>query len=146
VEQRTLAFSLRMSSATDALTMIQEAFGAYRAVVADCSEVVQAPAWAEVGEILRSFENILSGLVASGEVLVALGEQTKLKPPAEASCVASMWQWPSTADGRPADTRFTAHHAYVDAGWKWSAGRIAQDQPARRPRSPGTTPRSATGS
>ena len=35
VEQRTLALPLRMPSATQALAMMQEAFGAYRAVVSD---------------------------------------------------------------------------------------------------------------
>jgi hypothetical protein len=45
VEQRVPAFSLRLPSAADALTMIQEAFGAYRAVIADCPEAVQAAAW-----------------------------------------------------------------------------------------------------
>ena len=73
VEQCTPAFSLRMRSAIDALTMIQEAFGAYRAVVADCPEAVQAAAWAEVGNVLRSFETAMTGFVAVGEVLVASG-------------------------------------------------------------------------
>ena len=72
LDQRTLTLSLRMPSATDALTMMQEAFGAYRAVVADCPEAVRVTAWAEVAEMLKSFETS-AGFVASGEVLVASG-------------------------------------------------------------------------
>jgi hypothetical protein len=73
LEQCTLALSLRMPSATEALTMMQEAFGAYRAVVADRPEAVRLDAWAEVGEMLKSFETTSAGFVAPGEVLVASG-------------------------------------------------------------------------
>jgi hypothetical protein len=63
VEQRTLDVPLRMPSAADALTMMREAFGAYRAVVSDSPEAVQAAAWAEVAETLTSFETS-TGFVA----------------------------------------------------------------------------------
>ena len=72
VEQRTLAVALRMASARQALTMMQEAFGAYRAVVSDRSEAVRAAAWAEVAEMLSAFETG-TGFVAPAEVLVAAG-------------------------------------------------------------------------
>ncbi|HEU4342193.1 MAG TPA: class I SAM-dependent methyltransferase [Candidatus Binatia bacterium] len=72
VEQRTLALPLRMPSAAQALTMMQEAFGAYRAVVSDCPEVVRVAAWAEVAETLKRFETP-NGFVAPAEVLVAAG-------------------------------------------------------------------------
>ena len=72
VEQRTLALPLRMPSATQALAMMQEAFGAYRAVVSDCSEAIRSAAWAEVAETLKSFETG-AGFVAPAEVLVAAG-------------------------------------------------------------------------
>jgi hypothetical protein len=62
-----------MPSAADALAMMQEAFGAYRAVVADCPEAVQAAASAEIGEMLKSFETSHTGFVGSAEVLVAPG-------------------------------------------------------------------------
>ena len=70
VEQRTLALPLRMPSATQALAMMQEAFGAYRAVVSDRREAVRVAAWTEVAETLKTFE-IPTGFVASAEVLVA---------------------------------------------------------------------------
>ena len=73
LEQRPLTLSLRMPSATEALTMMQEAFGAYRAVVDDCPEAVRAAAWAEVAEMLKSFETTSAGFVAPAEVLVASG-------------------------------------------------------------------------
>jgi SAM-dependent methyltransferase len=72
VEQRTLALPLRMPSATQALAMMQEAFGAYRAVVGDSSEAVRVAAWAEVAETLKTFETA-TGIVAAAEVLVAAG-------------------------------------------------------------------------
>jgi len=72
VEQRTLALPLRMPSATQALAMMQEAFGAYRAVVSDRPEAVRLAAWAEVAETLKTFETP-TGFVAPAEVLVAAG-------------------------------------------------------------------------
>ncbi len=36
--------------------MMQEAFGAYRAVVAGLGEAERRAAWAEVGEVLAGFE------------------------------------------------------------------------------------------
>src|SRR5262245_6407706 len=47
VQQRIMALPLRMPSAAQALAMMQEAFGAYRAVVSDCPETVQETAWAD---------------------------------------------------------------------------------------------------
>ena len=52
--------------------MMQEAFGAYRAVVSDCSEAIRIAAWAEVAETLQSFETT-TGFEAPAEVLVAAG-------------------------------------------------------------------------
>jgi SAM-dependent methyltransferase len=71
-EQRTLTPPLRMPSAAQALAMMQEAFGAYRAVLSDSPEPVRAAAWAEVGETLRTFEST-GGFVAPSEVRVAAG-------------------------------------------------------------------------
>jgi SAM-dependent methyltransferase len=72
VVQRDLDTPLRLPSATEALTMMQEAFGAYRAVLAESPETVQAAAWAEVAEALKSFETP-EGFIAPAEVLVAAG-------------------------------------------------------------------------
>jgi ubiquinone/menaquinone biosynthesis C-methylase UbiE len=75
VEQRTLTLPLHMPSAAQALAMMQEAFGAYRAIVSDRPEGVRVAAWAEVAEALRSFETPAE-FVAPAQVLVAAG----LKP------------------------------------------------------------------
>jgi hypothetical protein len=72
VEQRIFAVSLQMPSAAQALVMMQDAFGAYRAVVSDRPELVRAAAWAEVAETLKTFETP-TGFVGSAEVLVAAG-------------------------------------------------------------------------
>jgi hypothetical protein len=53
--------------------MMQEAFGAYRAVVVDSPEAVQVAAWANVGEILKSFQTRSTPFAGSGEALVASG-------------------------------------------------------------------------
>jgi ubiquinone/menaquinone biosynthesis C-methylase UbiE len=49
--------TFRLSSAAEALEMIQQAFGAYRAVVADLDPEARAAAWSEVGNCLRQFED-----------------------------------------------------------------------------------------
>lgn len=70
VEQSTVAVPLRMDTAERALTMMQDAFGAYRAVLSESSEEVRAAAWAEVGAFLETFRTE-AGFVAPAEVLVA---------------------------------------------------------------------------
>ncbi|HEX5816819.1 MAG TPA: class I SAM-dependent methyltransferase [Methylomirabilota bacterium] len=75
VEQRIVAVPLRMPSAAQALTMIQEAFGAYRAVVSDRPEAVRAAAWAEVAGTLRTFDGP-AGFVGPAEVVVAAGARS----------------------------------------------------------------------
>lgn len=72
IEERTLAVRLRMPSAAQALEMMQEAFGAYRAVVSDQPQPVRAAAWAEVAQVLEGFTDA-SGFAAPAEVLVAAG-------------------------------------------------------------------------
>jgi SAM-dependent methyltransferase len=69
VEQRTVEVPLRMGSAREALLLMQEAFGAYRAVVADQPEAVQAAAWREVGELLETLTTP-EGFVAPSQVVV----------------------------------------------------------------------------
>ena len=75
VERRTVAVSLRLPSAARALAMMQDAFGLYRAVLADCDEAVRTAAWSEVEELLRSFETP-NGFSAPAEVLVAAGARS----------------------------------------------------------------------
>jgi SAM-dependent methyltransferase len=72
VEQRSLDVPLRMSSTAEALTMMKEAFGAYRAVIGDCPQAVRAAAWAEVAETLKTVETT-AGFIGPAEVLVAAG-------------------------------------------------------------------------
>jgi ubiquinone/menaquinone biosynthesis C-methylase UbiE len=70
VVRREIKIPMVMRSAMDALQMMQEAFGAYRAVMSDCSEEVRKAAWAEVAEMLKSFETD-GKFVAPSELLVA---------------------------------------------------------------------------
>ena len=72
VEERTITLALRMPSATQTLTMMQDAFAAYRAVVSNSPEDVRVAAWSEVGATLAAFESA-NGFVAPAEVLVAAG-------------------------------------------------------------------------
>lgn len=72
IDLQVHAIPLRMPSAAQALAMMQEAFGAYRAVINDSPEDVRTAAWAEVAETLLSFETA-AGFSAPGEALVATG-------------------------------------------------------------------------
>lgn len=47
---------LRLASAAQALEMMQQAFGAYRAVVQDLDAKARADAWSEVGEYIERFD------------------------------------------------------------------------------------------
>jgi SAM-dependent methyltransferase len=57
VKTRVVRAQLRLASAVEALEMMQQAFGAYRAVVADLDPEARAAAWSEVGDCLRQFED-----------------------------------------------------------------------------------------
>jgi ubiquinone/menaquinone biosynthesis C-methylase UbiE len=72
VETRTVQASLELPSASDALQMMQQAFGAYRGVVADLGDAERSRAWEEVGECLKQYE---SGgrFTASFEFLIGAG-------------------------------------------------------------------------
>lgn len=56
VKTQAVRASLVLPSASDALHLMQEAAGAYRAVVADLSDTERSKAWNEVYECLRQFE------------------------------------------------------------------------------------------
>jgi hypothetical protein len=47
---------LRLASVSAALEMMQQAFGAYRAVVTGLSDAEKSKAWGEVYECLKQFE------------------------------------------------------------------------------------------
>lgn len=75
VEERYLIAPLRLGSAAQALSMMREAFGAYRAVVSECSEPVRSAAWEDVARVLESFETD-EGFVGKAEVLIAAGRKS----------------------------------------------------------------------
>ena len=56
VETRTVHALLKLPSTSQALEMMQQAFGAYRAVVADLGEAERSKAWLEVYECLKQFD------------------------------------------------------------------------------------------
>lgn len=56
IDTRVVRAPLELSSANDALEMIQQAFGAYRAVIADLNDDEKATAWSEVLQTLTQFE------------------------------------------------------------------------------------------
>jgi SAM-dependent methyltransferase len=70
IEQRTVDVPLRTPSVAETLTMMQQGFGAYRAVINDSPPAQRDAAWAEVAETLATFETE-KGFVAPAEVLVA---------------------------------------------------------------------------
>jgi ubiquinone/menaquinone biosynthesis C-methylase UbiE len=72
VEARVARASLRLASAAQALEMMQQAFGAYRAIVVDLSPEARAAAWSEVGECLRQFED-QEGFQIELEFVIAAG-------------------------------------------------------------------------
>jgi SAM-dependent methyltransferase len=69
IEERTVAVPLRLGSSNEALAMMQDAFGAYRAVVSDSTEEVRAAAWQEVARAIATFDTP-DGFFAPGEVVV----------------------------------------------------------------------------
>jgi len=56
VKIRIVKAPLRLKHANDALAMIQQAFGAYRAVIADLKDDEKSAAWSEVLAALKKFE------------------------------------------------------------------------------------------
>lgn len=56
VKTEAVRAPLVLPSASDALQLMQEAAGAYRAVVADLSDAEKSKAWSEVYECLKQFE------------------------------------------------------------------------------------------
>ena len=72
VETKLVTASLNLPSASDALEMMREAFGAYRAVVADLSDAEKLKAWNEVYECLKQFEGV-DGFGAQFEFIIGVG-------------------------------------------------------------------------
>lgn len=57
VQTEVVSAALALPSASDALQLMQEAAGAYRAVVAELDDVARARAWSEVYQCMRQFES-----------------------------------------------------------------------------------------
>ena len=72
VKMATVGASLRLASADDALAMMQQAAGAYRAVIADLSDDAKADALAEVRDFIGQFENE-TGFETELEFLIGSG-------------------------------------------------------------------------
>lgn len=72
VQSKIVRSPLNLATAEDALKMIQQAFGAYRAVVADLSVEDQAAAWSEVLKCLKQFESD-NGFETEFEFIIASG-------------------------------------------------------------------------
>jgi ubiquinone/menaquinone biosynthesis C-methylase UbiE len=72
VQAKVVRASLRLESSAEALEMMQQAFGAYRAVVADLGSDARAAAWSEVGECLKQFEGD-DGFQAGLEFVIGSG-------------------------------------------------------------------------
>jgi SAM-dependent methyltransferase len=72
IKTETVRAPLCLSSVNDALTMMQQAFGAYRAVIKDLSEDAQAAAWADVRDCLKQFDG-KSGFETELEFIIGSG-------------------------------------------------------------------------
>lgn len=72
VETKIVRAPLELDNADDALQMIQQAFGAYRAVIAELSEDARAAAWADVRDCLGQFETE-DGFLTEFEFVIGSG-------------------------------------------------------------------------
>lgn len=72
VETNTVRARLALPSVSDALRLLQEGAGAYRAVVADLGDEAKSKAWEEVHECLMQFE-VGDSFEAGLEVLIGSG-------------------------------------------------------------------------
>jgi ubiquinone/menaquinone biosynthesis C-methylase UbiE len=72
IKTQVMRAPIRMASADDALVMMQQAFGAYRAIVADLGEVERARAWSDVRDCLGRFQGE-NGYETDIEVVIGSG-------------------------------------------------------------------------
>jgi SAM-dependent methyltransferase len=72
IQTKLVTASLNLPNASHALEMMREAFGAYRAVVADLSDTEKSKAWNEVYECLKQFEGV-DGFRAQFEFIIGAG-------------------------------------------------------------------------
>lgn len=77
VQTKIVTASLNLPKASHALEMMQEAFGAYRAVVADLSDAEKSKAWNEVYTCLKQFEfEHVGGFATQFEFIIGVGSKT----------------------------------------------------------------------
>jgi ubiquinone/menaquinone biosynthesis C-methylase UbiE len=72
VKTKVLRVSLKLPSVSDTVEMMQQAFGAYRAVIADLDGARRRAAWAEIAEFLKQFE-VRASFETEFEVIVGSG-------------------------------------------------------------------------
>ena len=75
VKTKTIRAPLRLPSVSETLAMMQEAFGAYRAVVANLGDAERSAAWAGVSERLKQFE-INGAFETECEFIIGSGSKT----------------------------------------------------------------------
>ena len=74
VQTKITSAPLRAANVDDALAMMQQAFGAYRAVIADLGKDEQEKAWSDVRDCLSQFDGD-GGYEAGLEVIIASGRR-----------------------------------------------------------------------
>ena len=72
IETRTVKAFLEVPGTADALEMMQQAFGAYRAVVADLDDAARSRAWDDVRDCIAQFETA-GGFRAELEFVIGAG-------------------------------------------------------------------------
>lgn len=73
VQTKIMRAPIRLANADEALEMMQQAFGAFRAVAAELGEAEQQKAWSDVHDCLGQFEG-KNGYEAEIEVMVGCGK------------------------------------------------------------------------
>jgi ubiquinone/menaquinone biosynthesis C-methylase UbiE len=76
LQTATVRAPLRLPSTADALEMMRQAFGAYRAVISELDDAAQAAAWEEVGEYITHFETD-SGFETHLEFIIGSGAKAR---------------------------------------------------------------------
>jgi ubiquinone/menaquinone biosynthesis C-methylase UbiE len=74
IKTKDVTAPIRFRTADDALAFLQEAAGAYRAVIADLDDAAKAAAWAEVRDCLTKFEGA-NGFEAVIDLRIGSGRQ-----------------------------------------------------------------------
>jgi ubiquinone/menaquinone biosynthesis C-methylase UbiE len=75
VKTKILRASLRLSDASAALEMMRQAFGAYRAVVAELGDAERSKAWEDVHKCLKRLENT-QGFETELEFIIGSGKKS----------------------------------------------------------------------